>query len=876
MVCCTSLTLQGQSSVHRLSSLLVNSDVHFVETSQGYTLLSGDFTQIGPYSGSGIVANLSSGAVDSGYPKISGAVNAVVSDGNGGWYVGGQFTGVDNKPIRNLIHIKADKTLDQSWLPDPKGTVETLYINNGILYVGGNFQKIASQSRNFVASFSLSNGALTNWNPNCDALVSAIHVRGTTVYIGGQFTKVAGVAKNKLAAVDNTNGTLINTFVAEVTGTSSRVSAIASSTTKLYIGGYFNAVNGVARNAVAAVDLNTGAVDTNWNADPQHTSVPSVFSLLVDGNRLYAGGWFDKGIGGLSSLKHLGSVDLITGNAFNDFTPDISSAGGVRSMTLSGTTLFITGGFYLVNDTYAEGIAALQTSNGSLAAWTAPDRVGGIINCIAADDRSLFIGGDNIMGVNWANRYNVAVIEEATGQLWPYTINLGESGYVYAMCVQGTTLYIAGQFDNVNGEERTHLAAFDLTNGNLLPWNPLVEAESAFNYPAVHSIAWHDNKLYIGGRFYQVNGAIRPGLAAIDATTGGVTSWNPVVGDGNTSDQMVYSIDLFNNILYVAGEFQLLGGQARGNIGAVDASTGGVLSWSPNSTDVVYKVSIYQDKVYVAGDFSDGIGGESRFNGIARLDLSTGSVTPWDIDVSDPIADFAFNGDVIFVGGYFDFAEGENRPGLASFSIADGKLTAWLPDLGSGYEGVYSTQSLSASSRRLYVGGSFIYVGEEYRRGYAEYDICAASTGSITFSGTTLTAPEADLYQWYKNDQRLENETSRTLEINLTEYGIYRVDVTINGCATSSAEYTYLITDTENNKSDVQVYPNPVQKEIYIEVRQSSRAIVYDMTGHPVHQAELSFENKNRIETSNWRAGAYILIVQSGTVKNYFKVIKTL
>src|SRR5256885_3080520 len=63
--------------------------------SDGSTIyIGGTFTQVGPATGCGFAIDASTGAAQLPYPRVAGAVNAVAPDGSGGWYLGGQFTGV--------------------------------------------------------------------------------------------------------------------------------------------------------------------------------------------------------------------------------------------------------------------------------------------------------------------------------------------------------------------------------------------------------------------------------------------------------------------------------------------------------------------------------------------------------------------------------------------------------------------------------------------------------------------------------------------------------------------------------------------------------------------------------------------------------------
>jgi hypothetical protein len=137
-----------------------------------------------------------------------------------------------------------------------------------------------------------------------------------------------------------------------------------------------------------------------------------------------------------------------------------------------------------------------------------------------------------------------------------------------------------------------------------------------------------DNTLYIGGKFLAINAAFRPGLAAIDLNSGIATNWNPAVGDQKTTNEVVNSIDIVGNTVYAAGQFTLLSGnQPRGNIAAIDATTGAILPWKPISNGMVDKIRVAGNVAYVVGEFANGVGGSVPRNpGIRVRPLLAGNL----------------------------------------------------------------------------------------------------------------------------------------------------------------------------------------------------------------------------------------------------------
>ncbi len=133
---------------------------------------------------------------------------------------------------------------------------------------------------------------------------------------------------------------------------------------------------------------------------------------------------------------------------------------------------------------------------------------------------------------------------------------------------------------------RTYLAAFNSTTGALITsFDPAISSTSSSSSPGVYSLAVSPNgsTLYVGGLFNHVNGQYRDNLAAFSTSTGALTSWAPsAYGKVNAlavapNGQEIYAGGGFNG-LGTAGT--TAGIQSRTYAGAVDAS-GNLLPWAP-------------------------------------------------------------------------------------------------------------------------------------------------------------------------------------------------------------------------------------------------------------------------------------------------------
>jgi beta-propeller uncharacterized protein DUF5122 len=254
--------------------LYVTNGTVFAAAVSGSTLyIGGDFTRVGPATGSGIPLDAATGIQRSGFPKVIGQVMAVAPDDAGGWYIGGSFTSVGELPRSNLAHILADYTVSE-WNPAATGggsTVWALGLNAGIVYVGGSFTSVGGQPRNRVAAVDAATGTVTPWNPSAaGGSVHALVVRGNSVYVGGTFTSIGGQVRNRIAALDVATG--------GATGfdpnADDDVLALALDGLTVYAGGYFGIIGGRERTGIAALDAATGTA-TAW--DPHADSGSSTW-----------------------------------------------------------------------------------------------------------------------------------------------------------------------------------------------------------------------------------------------------------------------------------------------------------------------------------------------------------------------------------------------------------------------------------------------------------------------------------------------------------------------------------------------------------------------------------------------------------------------
>src|SRR4051812_46122659 len=112
-------------------TFVTDGDVNAVVRTADRIYLGGEFNHVGPLTGPWVGLSRSSGQVDATMPQVAlldgdAHVAAIVSDGEGGFYIGGSFTEVGGVARQNLAHILADRSVDPAWAPTANDNVRAL------------------------------------------------------------------------------------------------------------------------------------------------------------------------------------------------------------------------------------------------------------------------------------------------------------------------------------------------------------------------------------------------------------------------------------------------------------------------------------------------------------------------------------------------------------------------------------------------------------------------------------------------------------------------------------------------------------------------------------------------------------------------------
>lgn len=223
--------------------------------------------------------------------------------------------------------------------------------------------------------------------------------------------------------------------------------------------------------------------------------------------------------------------------------------------------------------------------------------------------------------------------------------SLDSNGNIYTVVSLDNTAYIGGSFTQLfdsrkNPVNRNNIAGYDFNSDSFNSWNPLING-------SVRAIAVNHTTIYIGGEFTEINGQERRYLASFDRATGNLTNWSPRVNG------VVYALALDGPDLYIGGNFDLIDGQTRENITIYDSQRNEVVGWMPDINGPVYAIAIDNLTVYLGGEFTE-VNGVPHTYAVA-FDKATGNITDWSPKLSQPVRGMSLIASTIYLRNTTDF-----------------------------------------------------------------------------------------------------------------------------------------------------------------------------------------------------------------------------
>lgn len=667
----------------------------------GNTLyLGGTFGYVGPITGTVASVGESDGAPSGTIQRFTGVVSAWLSDGAGGWFLGGSFV----EPITgrsNLVHLLPDRSIDLAFNPRASGPVLALALRGTNLFVGGDFDTIGGSTgitRRNLTAVHPQTGRTNAWNPTANQTVNAIVLGPDLMYAGGLFTAAGRQNRARLAALNLTNGDATS-WNPGVSGGSATVRALALDGTRLYVGGIFTTAGGKPRNRAAAISTTLDTVNAlDWAPNPSE----AVNALAVRDGIVYLGGLFTTV--GSATRTNLAAVDGVTGTALPGFDGRVD--GPVLAMEVGADSIYIAGDFGLVRGATRHGVARISRSTGEVDGWFPTASVlsptlSPIVRSVASGAGQVWFSGDFISHGGFP-RARLAAIDLTTGRATDW--NPGANNTVNCLVAGTDVIYAGGTFTEAGGAPRSKLAALSLTDGAATPFRANVTATAA---NGVNAILPAGDLLYVGGNFTAIGGSNRTHLAVVGQADGAVkTNFVP------NPNGAVRALLLSDTNLYVGGDFATIGGSNRVSIARLSTANGRSTAFTANANSggEARAFVLWRDRLYVGGDFTT-IANQGHRK-LVVLDPITGApLADWAPDVgtvaSARVDTIVNSPRALYVGGIFTATGGEFRTALGSIPLTNAFATKWNPGLASGSQ----IRSLSYSGTRLVAVGDFTTVG---------------------------------------------------------------------------------------------------------------------------------------------------------------------
>jgi hypothetical protein len=91
---------------------------------------------------------------DRDFPTTNGEIDAIISDGAGGYFVGGSFTQINGVNQPYLAKLNSSKEVVTNYNPVLNGAVYDLLMQGTTLYIAGNFTQVNGATRQYISAVS--------------------------------------------------------------------------------------------------------------------------------------------------------------------------------------------------------------------------------------------------------------------------------------------------------------------------------------------------------------------------------------------------------------------------------------------------------------------------------------------------------------------------------------------------------------------------------------------------------------------------------------------------------------------------------------------------------------------------------------------------
>jgi uncharacterized delta-60 repeat protein len=712
------------------------------------------------------------------------------------------ITGPGTSVARSCVaRFNSDGTFDPSYDPgagandgSPFDTVVNYAVrqnagtDNGKIVIAGNFSFFDGHGAPGLVRLKADGSYDNTFTPATAPFPSEVYglfvQSNDQVIVFGSFVSFNGVDCSSIVRLDNSGGVDSGFATAQFRDYTDfgTIRAVAQQPNgKLMVGGSFHSLGGVVANNVARLET-TGATDAGFDAAAAGPSASYVMAILVhpsDG-RNFVGGYFSSYGGAVRNNLAWVSSDGSLGNTFNGLGGAVDAFPQIYALATQSDGKIVVGGFFTsLNGASHYNIVRLNPDS-TIDPSFDPNlgTYGSVRSIFVQPDGKILIGG-NLRAVDGVSRNRVARLNSDGTLDSSFDPGTGADSSVYAVTEDSTgSVYIGGAFFDFNGASRRRVAKLSPTGA----LDTTFQTGTGTTNGNVYAMAPPDGAggIVIGGSFGSYNGFPARRIARLNVTTGAVdTAFTPFGSAGFNSE--VRTLALTPDGKYCAGGlFGSFNGQPRSHVAKLngDGTIDGSFVGPSSIGQIVYQVAPQNGKVFVGGYLLSPPPNIARLTSSGPFDPTfepgTGfGISPADAYVSGPatVTALAIQGDgKLLVGGMFNKYNGINRICLARLTTA--------PTGPPGTLGNISTRLRVLSGDNALIGG-MIATGTAPKR-----VIIRAIGPTLTGFGVpgALANPTLDLFQgstllfsnddWQNSTQQGEIAASGLAPSNAAESAI--------------------------------------------------------------------------------------------------------
>ncbi len=451
-------------------------------------------------------------------------------------------------------------------------------------------------------------------------------------------------------------------------------------------------------------------------------------------------------------------------------------------------------------------------------------------------------------------------------QVWTNVINSTPNSWAHFVTsvVDSTnnSLYIGGQLQlNVPFANRSLIkyngTTFDTLQSGL-------DDYQQFSNTQVSTLIMFQNKLYVGGNFKKTGHYWCKNLGRWNGL-----SWDTVNFNPNNS---VLNMQVFNNELYVSGDFTNIGGINCNGLAKFDGTNWHSLN---NPYGCISAMSFFKNKLYISSMVS---AGSSCANLMYYDGLNWYPFVGVTGDNAKSVEGISVIDSLMFVYGRFNSIAGTNSKGIAVYNGSK-----WF-SFGTGlsnslWETIYDVKKINNAT---YVFGHFNSI-----EGVSTGTIGSLSqsyTNIVKFDGQkicTISPPFGyDIHGLVEYNNDLYAHGSFRKIGNDSVWGLVKWNGgnSIISCSGNISINQSIIGLNEiQNFQTLKIYPNPVKDNFTIEITEdlspNSKIEIVNLIGEVIFQSDL-VDSKTEISLSKCTSGIYFVKLSNSDSQKIFKLIK--